>query len=110
MSVIVVREASEGDIQAILDLYRSAGIGGGDNFNSAEGLAQFTVLKKYPSLRIFVALANQTIVGTYELLIMDNMAKRGRKSGVVEDVAVHPRQQRLGVGRAMMKHAMLQCR
>jgi len=110
MDGITIREASEEDIPAVLDLYRAAGIGGGDNFNAAEGLVQFAVLRKYPSLRVFVALIDSTIVGTYELLIMDNLAKRGRRSGVVEDVAVHPQRQGQGVGRAMMKHALEQCR
>lgn len=110
MDDITIREASEEDIPAVLDLYSAAGIGDGDNFNPAEGHLQFDVLRKYPSLRVFVALIDQTIIGTYELLIMDNMAKRGRKSGVVEDVAVHPQHQRHGIGRAMMKHALKQCR
>jgi len=43
-------------------------------------------------------------------VILDNMAKRGLKSGVVEDVAVHPEHQGQGIGRAMMQHALDQCR
>ena len=38
------------------------------------------------------------------------MAKRGLKSGVVEDVAVHPNYQGRGVGRTMMQNALDQCR
>jgi ribosomal protein S18 acetylase RimI-like enzyme len=110
MNEITIREASEDDIPAILDLYSAAGIGAGDNFNAAEARTQFALLKQYPSLWVFAASIGQTIVGTYELLLMDNMAKRGRRSGVVEDVAVHPQHQRQGVGRAMMKHALEQCR
>ena len=110
MDEITIREAMEEDIPVVLDLYSAAGIGGGDNFNPAEGRLHFAELRRYPSLRVFIALINQTIIGTYELLIMDNMAKRGRRSGVVEDVAVHPEHQGQGVGRAMMEHALEQCR
>jgi ribosomal protein S18 acetylase RimI-like enzyme len=110
MDGIMIREASEEEIPAVLDLYSAAGIGDGGNFNPAEGRLHFAVLRKYPSLRVFVASINETIVGTYELLIMDNMAKRGRRSGVVEDVAVHPEHQGQGIGQAMMKHALEQCR
>jgi GNAT superfamily N-acetyltransferase len=109
MDAIVIREASEEDIPAIIDIYRAAGIGGEDNFTVAEACAHFAMLKQYPSFRVFVALIDQTVVGTYELLVMDNMAKRGRRSGVVADVAVHPRHQGRGIGRAMMQHAMEQC-
>jgi GNAT superfamily N-acetyltransferase len=40
---------------------------------------------------------------------MDNLAKRGRRSGIVEDVAVAPARQGQGIGRAMMQHARKQC-
>jgi GNAT superfamily N-acetyltransferase len=109
MDAIVIREASEEDIPAIIDIYRAAGIGGEDNFTVTEACAHFAMLKQYPSFRVFVALIDQTVVGTYELLVMDNMAKRGRRSGVVADVAVHPRHQGRGIGRAMMQRAMEQC-
>jgi GNAT superfamily N-acetyltransferase len=66
--------------------------------------------RRYPNYRIFVATLAGEIVGTYELLIMDNLAKRGRKSGVIEDVAVSPLHQRQGAGKAMMSHAREQCR
>jgi len=57
-----------------------------------------------------VAETNGEIAGTYELLIMDNLAKRGRRSGIVEDVAVAPQYRGSGIGRTMMQHAMQQCK
>jgi GNAT superfamily N-acetyltransferase len=110
MDSIVIREANEEDIPAIIDIYRTAGIGGENNFSVAEASAHLSVLKQYPSFRVFVALIGQTVIGTYELLVMDNMAKRGKKEGIAGDVAVHPHHQGRGVGRAMMEHAMEQCR
>ena len=62
--------------------------------------------ESYPNYKVFVATLDGAIVGTYELLVMDNLAKRGRPSSVVEDVAVSPNHQGKGIGRAMMEHAM----
>jgi GNAT superfamily N-acetyltransferase len=109
MSEVTIREAVDGDIAAILDLYVAAGIAEA-SFSVDEGREHLARLREYPSYRVFVAVTDGVLVGTYELLIMDNLAKRGAKSGVVEDVAVDPRMQGRGIGRAMMLHAMERCR
>ncbi len=110
MSEILIREAREDDLSEILRLYASTQITDKASFTVEEARQHLQIFKRYPSYRIFVALIDDAIVGTYELLIMDNLAKRGRKSGVVEDVAVDPFYQGRGIGRAMMDHAREQCR
>ena len=110
MDDFAIRLATEQDLPAILELYRDAQIDGESGFTAAEAITHFALLKSYPYFNVFVAVAGEMIVGTYELVILDNMAKQGRKSGVVEDVAVHPEHQGVGVGRAMMQHALEQCR
>ena len=75
---------------AILKLYRGAQIDGESGFTVEEAVTHFALLKSYPYFQVFVAVIGEIIVGTYELVILDNMAKRGQKSGVVEDVAVDP--------------------
>lgn len=46
------------------------------------------------------------IVGTYALMLMDNIAHSGRPLAVVEQVGVDRRMQGQGLGTAMMHHAM----
>ncbi|WP_296926350.1 N-acetyltransferase [Polaromonas sp.] len=46
------------------------------------------------------------MVGTFTLLIMDNLGHLGAPSAVVEDVAVDPACQGQGIGKAMMRHAI----
>jgi GNAT superfamily N-acetyltransferase len=108
--MIEIREADAGDVAGILAVYRAAGLERGEGFTVEEAQAQLASFRDYQSYRVFVALMEGEIAGTYTLLIMDNLAKRGRRSGVAEAVAVMPNRQGQGVGHAMMLHAMEQCR
>jgi ribosomal protein S18 acetylase RimI-like enzyme len=110
MAAHIIREATAGDAPAIVALYRSAGIESATSFTPEEARAHFAVFSRYPNYRLFVATAERRIVGCYALLIMDNLAKRGRRSGVVEDLVVSPEQQGHGIGRALIQHARERCR
>ena len=110
MDKISIREAVEEDLAAILRLYRAAGIGAGTEFTIQEAREHFATFARYPFFRVYIALLGDAIAGTYELLILDSLAKRGRKSGIVEAVAVDPQFQGQGIGRAMMEHARELCR
>jgi GNAT superfamily N-acetyltransferase len=110
MSEVEIREAVEGDLAGILRAYSSAGIDGGQSFTVEEAREHFARFRAYPNYRVFVALAEGTVAGTYALLILDNLAKRGARAGIVEDVAVLPERQGQGIGRAMMEHARQRCR
>jgi GNAT superfamily N-acetyltransferase len=110
MTGITIREASETDLPLILEAYAVCGIDGEESFSVEEARAHFARFRNYPCYRLFVAEIGGVVAGTYALLIMDNLAKRGAPSGVVEDVAVLPDYQGQGVGRAMMAHAREECR
>ena len=107
---MVIREAQAEDVAAILSIYCESGIDGEAHFDLDEAIAHLESFRAYPNYRVFVAMSGPQIVGTYALLIMDNLAKRGVRSGIVEDVGVLPGQQGNGIGRSMMAHAMEECR
>ena len=110
MTEATIREASESDLPAVLRAYTAAGIDGGRSFSIEEAREHLAQLARYPSYRIFVAVVGGEVAATYALVILDNLAKRGARCGVVEDVAVMPEYQGKGVGRTMMEHAREQCR
>src|ERR1700746_2038423 len=79
VSAIVIREATEQDLPAILHAYSSAGIDGGQSFTVEEAREHFARFRAYPDYRVFVALEGGTVAGTYALLIADKLAKRGAR-------------------------------
>lgn len=62
----------------------------------------------YPEYAVYVATAvnDGSVVGTFALLVMDNLAHGGAPSAVVEDVCVDEGLRGQGIGRAMMRFAM----
>src|ERR1700719_3966246 len=106
---VACREASKADIPAVLRLYAQPDIDHGEVLPLSEAEHLFERVARYPDYKIYVALCEGQIVGTFALLIMDNLGHMGAPSAVIEDVAVDPEWQGRGVGRIMMKYALQTC-
>lgn len=63
----------------------------------------------YPSYTLYVAEADGDVVGTFALLVLDNLAHDLTPAGLVESVAVAEDRRGQGVGAAMMRFAMDRC-
>lgn len=107
---ILIRDATREDLVAVLELYRQAGLDRDEGMTPQEAGAVFLRFAAYPSYKLYVACLGDRVVGTFALLIMDNLAHHGTPSGIVEDVAVDPRTQGRGIGKAMMRFAREICR
>lgn len=105
-----MRPATENDLESVLALYAQKDLDDGQVLNLAEAKKLFARFREYPDYTLYVAANGERVVGTFELLIMHNLAHRGRPSGVVEDVVVASDYRSQGVGRRMMEHAMAVCR
>lgn len=103
------REATRGDLPEILRLYAQPDLDDGRVLSLAEAERLFDRIARYPDYTLHVAIRDERIVGSFALLIMDNLAHRGAPAAVIEDVAVDPECQRQGIGRAMMQHALRLC-
>jgi GNAT superfamily N-acetyltransferase len=110
MAQLEIRDASEDDLPAVLRILAESGIDGGQSFTLEEAREHFARIRGRSGFRLLVAMVDGEIAGTYTLLIMDKLGKRGTPAGVVEDVAVSPSRQGQGIGRAMMEHAREACR
>ncbi len=108
-----IRLATPDDLPDVLRLYRQSGLDQDCGLTLAEAEQWFQRIQQYPSYRLWVATLKEPDdrrVGTFTLLVMDNLVHRGSPSGIVEGVAVDPAFQGQGIGKQMMQVAMDQCR
>jgi GNAT superfamily N-acetyltransferase len=106
---LLIRKAIKSDLSAILNLYATV-LDKGDVLSVSQATILFDKMKCYPNYEVYVALIEQQTVGTFALLIMDNLAHQGTPSAIVEDVVVAENYQQQGIGKAMMQYAMEQAR
>ena len=75
-----IEQATKKDLPAILDLYAQS-IDDGVQLPLEKAEEIYARIRSYPSYNIFVARADSGIVGTFALLIMDNLGHLGSPSG-----------------------------
>lgn len=105
-----IRLAERADLPQVLRLYQQPDLDDGQSLSLAEATHRFEKMQRYPSYELFVAEWAGQIVGTFTLLIMDNLLHLGAPSAIVEAVAVDPQWQGRGIGRQMMQWVMERCR
>src|SRR5207302_7866226 len=103
---VTIRVAEKADLPGILAVYAQPELDAGELLTLEQAERIYNIFQQYPSYNLYVAVAGTRIVGTFALLIMDNLAHLGKKSAVVEDVGVLPEFQGQGVGKIMMQSAM----
>ena len=105
VATLLVREATEADRPGILALYAQPDFNG-EAVSVEEARTVFGRLASYPDYRLYVAESDGAVTGSFALLVMDNLARKGRRSAVIEAVVVATDRQGVGIGRAMLRHAL----
>lgn len=103
------REACKDELPEILRLYAQPEMDDGATLCLPEAERLFEKIAGYPDYKIYVALCGEKVIGSFELLIMDNLGHLGARSAVIEDVVVAPEWQGRGVGTIMMQKALAIC-
>lgn len=106
---IQIRQAIKEDLPQILNLYADV-LDKGEVLSLEQAETLFSKMATYPNYKVYVAETESTIIGTFALLIMDNLAHLGTPSAVVEDVVVADNYQGKGIGKTMMIFAMKKCK
>lgn len=99
----IVRRAQRPDLPAVLCLYAELNAGRVATLDQAEAL--LARLDAYPDYGLYVAEVGGRIVGTFCLVILDNIAHWGTPSALVESVVVSSSERGTGLGRRMMREA-----
>jgi len=102
---LAIREALQSDLPDVLGLYAQLGQDDGSILDENEAIRIFNTMKIYPDYRLYLAELDGKAVGTFTLLIMDNIAHKGAKSAVLEDVVVSESMRGKGIGTLMMAYA-----
>lgn len=102
---IRMREATADDATTLVELLSVLDTPGTPAMDPAHARVMLARIARYPDFHVWLAEHGGKPVGTYSLLIMDNLCHRGTPSAIVESVAVTGASRGLGVGRAMMEHA-----
>jgi len=109
MEKVTIRVATHRDLPEILELYRQLDPEGSPVFPLADAENIFETINKYPDYQVYVARRCGKTLGTFALLIVDNLAHLGSRYGIVEDVVVTADCRGMGIGRQMMRFAMQKC-
>ena len=104
------RRAERADLPEVLRLYAQPAFYDGEVLAVADAERIFERMQAYPDYAVYVAEVGGRVVGTFALLVMDNIGHMGTPSAIVEDVAVDETLHGQGLGRAMMAHALELCR
>jgi GNAT superfamily N-acetyltransferase len=110
MENIEIRKAVSADIPSVLKLYAQRDIDDGNVLSVDEANRILHRFSSYPDYSLYVVTSDEAVVGTFALLIMDNLAHCGKPSGIMEDVVVDSGLQSLGIGRKMVAYAIAACR
>jgi GNAT superfamily N-acetyltransferase len=103
---LTIRPAAAGDLAAVLELYAQPEIDDGDVLSIDEAARIHSRFSRYPDYTLYVAEQGGAVVGSFALLVMDNLGHLGAPSAIVEDVVVAPALHGRGIGQAMMRFAL----
>jgi GNAT superfamily N-acetyltransferase len=107
---IIMRAALESDLPQLLSLYAQLGQDDGSVLTLEVATGIYWKMKSYPDYRLYVALDEDRVIGTFAMLVMDNFGHLGTPSAILEDVVVAKELRGQGIGKLMMEYANILCR
>lgn len=104
-----IRQAEEKDLEDILRLLNSLNEEGED-LKLEEGLEILKKMESYPYHRVFVLEREGKVVATFTLTILEYLAHKGKKVGILEDLVVEDKERSKGLGTKIIEFAISECK
>lgn len=105
MTGLTLRKIAEADLPELLLLYAQPSFNNGRIVTLGEARAIFARFADYPDYGIYFAQADGEVVGSFALMLIDNIAHWGTPTAMIENVVVREDRQGGGIGTAMMNAA-----
>ena len=104
----LIRRAVATDLERLLALYRELSDAPEESepTTGSEARAALAAALADPSRHLVVATVNGDVVGTADLLIVQNLTHAARPWGIVENVVVTHAQRGSGIGSAVLEHLL----
>lgn len=113
-SELVIRDARESDLPALIALFADDPIGGHGDTTDREAfedyLQAFRVIDESANGQLFVAERAGEVVGTFQVLFNRTLTGRGGLSMIVEAVQTRADMRGQGIGAAMIEYAIEEAR
>ena len=110
MTNLLIREAREADLPALIALFASDPLGGHGDTLDAEAfpryLAAFNTIAASPDQTIYAAELDGTVVGTFQTMFTTSLTGRGSSSLIIEAVQTRNDMRGQGIGAKMIEYCI----
>ncbi|MDH3216557.1 MAG: GNAT family N-acetyltransferase [Candidatus Krumholzibacteria bacterium] len=109
MENVKIRAAQREELAAIVSLYNLMWVGSKSPLDVKVGENIFDRMKR-KGQRMYVVDVDGRVVGSLMMLVKPGVSSGADSECVLENVVVHPRYQRRGIGKKMMHFATAKCK
>ncbi|MFN8389920.1 MAG: GNAT family N-acetyltransferase [Bdellovibrionota bacterium] len=102
---ISIRKALDKDIPFVLNLIAQADMSPDNTLSPAQATELFHNIERTGCHTIYVAESANEVIGTFALVVIQQLSHSGARSMIIEDVVVRSDLQGQGIGQQMMRFA-----
>jgi len=111
---LIIREAQEADLPALIALFAADDIGGhGDTIDAAaflDYLKAFSAITASPDQTLYTAERDGELVGTFQTMVTTTLTGRGSSSMIIEAVQTRADMRGQGIGAEMIGFAIAEAK
>ena len=105
----IIKEATLQDLSTIVTLAAPSNSNQEMGLTTEDAARLLKQMKSYPDYSLFIIMEKERIIGSFSLLIMDNLAHQGTPSGIIDNLVLDGRVKQQGIRQAVMDFAIQHC-